>query len=406
MKKNFHILFLVFLSSAIALSPSFVVGKISGEREIEIRLEDILIVFLGFFWIAEFLIFKIKRIKKPPLLLPILAWLGIGLLSVLTNWVFFAFSLSRGFFYFLKEIEFFFLYFYFFYHLKKINDVKFLLNIWIVLAVINAGYIFYQIILKTGLGEYGAGAIGEWGAFPSGSFFLLLFIFLVNIFAYYYLSLDTSFFKKAVLGVFVFLPAVGVFSSASKTSFLALIFSFSLFIILLLIKKRSFKLLFLCVLTVLLLIFLLNLVLNNIVRTGRLTDVFSFGGIFESFYRGRILILNPFLQEIYDNPWYYYLIGQGKGFLHEAHNQFLRNFIEVGLIGEFIFIFLILQIITISGWSFLKSREPLKIGLSSGVLLATLTMLFFSFATEPFIVVKLSEVYWVFVAIAMAGLSL
>ena len=406
MKINLHIIFLIILSFAIAFSPSFVIGEISGGRKIEIRLEDILIVFLGLLWIAEFFYLKIKKVKKPPLLFPVLAWLSIGFLSVLTNWFFSTLSIDRGFFYFLKEVEFFFLYFYFFYHIKKINDVKFLLRIWLVLGAVNIGYVLYQVASGVSFGEYGAAAISEWGVFPTGSFFLILFIFFLNIFLYYYLNLNINIFKKIILGSFIFLLAVGVFASASKTNFLAFVFSIFLTTVLLLIKRRDFKLFAIIVLICILSGIFLVFVLNNIKTAPRLKDVFSLKSAFAAFIRTRINVMKIFWDDIINTPWYYYLIGRGKGFVHEAHNQFLRNFIEVGIIGSIIFFFLMLQIIFISARAFFKSNNHLSIGLSSGLLIATLVMLFFSFATEPFIVVKLSEAYWVFAAIEVAGLGL
>ena len=106
MKKIFQNFPLVILAAAIGLSPSFSAGEIAGGRVVEIRAEDILIVILGLVWIANFLISGRKKIEKPPLLLPILVWLGIGFFSLLTNWIFGNLDISRGFFYFLKEIEF------------------------------------------------------------------------------------------------------------------------------------------------------------------------------------------------------------------------------------------------------------------------------------------------------------
>ena len=77
-----NLIFLIILAMAIALFPSFSVGELSNGKAIEIRIEDILIVVLGLIWIRE--IIK-KKPEKPPLFWPILIWLGIGLISTLTN---------------------------------------------------------------------------------------------------------------------------------------------------------------------------------------------------------------------------------------------------------------------------------------------------------------------------------
>ncbi len=85
---------LILLVIAIAFSPSFSAGVIEGGRVVEIRVEDVLIVIFGLAWIAGFLISKKEKIKKPPLLLPILAWLGIGFFSILINWIFMNIGIS------------------------------------------------------------------------------------------------------------------------------------------------------------------------------------------------------------------------------------------------------------------------------------------------------------------------
>ena len=72
---------LILLAAAIGLSPSFSAGMLEGGRVIEIRVEDILIVILGLVWLSNFLISGRKKVEKPPLFLPILAWLGIGFLA-------------------------------------------------------------------------------------------------------------------------------------------------------------------------------------------------------------------------------------------------------------------------------------------------------------------------------------
>ena len=70
----FRVFSLILLAAAIALSPSFSFGSLPDGKAIEIRAEDILIMILGLIWIADFLISGRREIKKPPLLLPVLAW--------------------------------------------------------------------------------------------------------------------------------------------------------------------------------------------------------------------------------------------------------------------------------------------------------------------------------------------
>ena len=150
-KKNLP---LVVLAVAIALFPIFTAGKLSEGKIIELRVEDFLLLFFGLVWLADFFILKKTKIKKPLLFLPILFWLGISFASLLVNLIIGNTRLDLGFFYFLKEAEIFFLYFFVFSGIKSIKDSKFLVNIWILLGALNTGYVFYQIFTGNQMGEY------------------------------------------------------------------------------------------------------------------------------------------------------------------------------------------------------------------------------------------------------------
>ena len=405
----------ILLAAAIALSPSFSAGQITGGRVIEIRVEDILIVILGLVWMTNFLISGRKKIEKPPLLLPILAWLGVGFFSVLTNWILGNIGFSRGFFYFLKEVQFFFLYFYLFYHIRSLDSAKFIIKFWIFLGFINVGWVVYQIIASSEARYYyGPTAIAEPAAsFPSGGFFVLLFIFLFNILLYYFLNLKISIFKKAILIVATISPIIGIIGSGSRTGFLSFIFAILLSLFFFFLKKRNLKTFLSGVLIstiILILIFsFLSLVFEDSPRVSkRIGSVLEPASLFSTYLEGRIETTIGFLLgEALRGPSHLPFFGLGKGYLiGEAHNQYLRNFIETGVIGSIIFLILIFAIIKRAWQGFSKGKDQLSIGLSVGLLVATLTMLFISLATEVFTVVKPSEVYWFFAAITMAVFSI
>lgn len=402
------ILPLILIAGAIALSPSYSIGEIQGGREIEIRLEDIFIVVLGLVWIAGLVISR-KKIKKPPLFFPILICLGAGLVSVFTNWIFGNLNLSRGFFYFLKEIEFFIFYFYIFYHIKTLASAKFLVKLWLVLGLANVSYVIYQLVTKNykgGAYGYRPAAICEGGVFPTGAFFLLLFIFLFNIFLYYFLSLNISRLKKGFLGILSVSPMIGVFNSFSKTCILAggLVLVLTLFLFIL--RERNLKLCLIALILVFttgVLIFAFSQPLQN----ESILEIFSPSKTFYGFERQRLGVITETLSAALEKESYLLpIFGFGKGYVYEAHNQYVRNFIETGIIGSIAFLILIFAIIKKAFYGFLKNQDGFSVGLSAGLLMATLAMLFSSFATEPFIVVKVSEVYWFFAGLTLASLSL
>ena len=401
---------MVILAAAIALSPSFSAGEIAGGRVVEIRAEDILIVILGLVWLANFLISGRKKIEKPPLLLPILAWLGIGFFSVLTNWIFGNLDISRGFFYFLKEIEFFVIYFYVFYHIRSLDSAKFIIKIWILLGLVNVGWIIYQAFKGIHFyGEYGPGRFGEPGAaFPSGGFFLILFIFLFNILLYYYFKLNISNLKKGILIIGIVGLSTGVFSSGSRISFLGLIFALILSFLFYSFKKGFLKPFIISVLILVFMGIIFIFVSSKVPDIKRSLNLeYILAELTTTNPDSRLSIWKNQLSEFSNYPFAIFF-GLGKSVLlttDESHSQHVRNLIESGIIGSLIFLFLIFVIIKKSWQGFLSGESPFLIGLSGGLLVSTFAMLFISITAEAFVVVRIAEIYWFFAAITMAVLS-
>jgi len=191
-----------------------------------------------------------------------------------------------------------------------------------------------------------------------------------------------------------------------------LIFVFFFILFLMVIKKISKKL----ILTFFLIfLFLMSLFISVLIYSSegrsfmseqvRILDISSAESLVDNFTTGRLeYIKSDFQEVIKKNDYLLIFIGFGKGYVGEVHNQYLRNFIETGIIGSIIFLFLIFSILKESFRGFCKGKDSLKVALSAGLLTATFMMIFSSFATEPFIVVKPSEVYWFFAGITFVVL--
>jgi len=401
---------LILLAMAIALSPSFHIGSLSDGKAIEIRLEDIFIAVLGFVWIA-YLIFsgkKLDEFKKTPLFWPILILVGTGFLSTLVNLILGNIGGLRSFFYFLKEVEFFLFFFYVFYYLRNIKLAKIITGVWFVLLLLNVGYVFYQIIFPPLVGEYGTAAISEWGVFPTAAFFLLSFVFLINLYLYHFLKLDISIFKKGLLGGLVLSPAIGVFGTGSKAGLLALVFALILTIAFVFIRKTDLKMILplILILAVISVIFFVGVM--TVPRVKTMFYIFSPINMVKEFSRERLTPTYSVLKMAFEKslPYLLFTLGFGKSSVTEAHNQYVRNFVETGIIGSLAFLILIWLILKKSFKGFMKSKDSFAVGLSAGLLTATLTMLFLSLSAEVFIVVKPSELYWFFAGITMAVLTI
>lgn len=403
---------LFLLIAAIGLSPSFNFGYVPGTgRILEIRVEDILLLLFGSAWIMGLLASRKHAFIKPPLFGPILFWLSIGLFTTLLNLILSNIQAGRAFFYFLKEIEFFVLYVYIFYHIKSANTVKSLANFLLILALMNVGWVINQFAVgphAVGYGPYGPTAIVEPGApLPSGGFFLLLFIALINLFIYYYANLPFSKIKKVLLLIATLSPMLGVFSSGSRTSVLGLSLAIMLTPILYLIKRGNIK----AVVTTFLMLILLSGMFFYFIDSKQATRGYptNLSDIIAGLQGGRTWVWKNQINAFLENHPLYLIFGMGKSVspvYEESHSQYVRNFIETGVAGSLAFLFLIGAILKKAFQAFARSKDPLLIAFSGGLFVMTLVMLLLSIAAEVFLSVKIDEVYWSFVAIAMATLTL
>jgi hypothetical protein len=272
---------------------------------------------------------------------------------------------------------------------------------WFFFALINIFWLVYVFIFNIRWSIlYGPNIFSEpQGPFPSGGFFLLLFIFFFNLFIFYYSKLKILKIKKITILILCLLPALGTFWSGSMASTLGLFFSMSISIFLLYKDRINllsiFKISILGVLTFIILILSIQTlpVPQKIISSKKIIYEYTSGS---SNSRGGILKNN--LKIILSSPLSLII---GVGIKGEAHSQYMRVILERGIIGLFLFFWLIWSILNISYNGFKEREDLFKKGLSAGLFIATITMLVMSIPNDPFMVVKIAEVYWFFNAITM-----
>ena len=405
----------VLLLGSIMLFPSFILGAMSSGKTIELRIEDFLLVFFGLAGLIYFLVSGKFKIKKPPFFVPILVWMLSQFFGVLLNILFgnliFA---DRAWFYFFKEVEIAFLYFFVFYNLESIKSVKIVTRFILLFTTFNVAYVFYQIISHKEMGEYKGittAALCEYGIFPTGAFFVLLFIFLTIFSIFYYNNTGNKLWKKILVSLVAVSPVVGVFGSGSKTDFMALFVS-SIFIFLMFffgrrvpIKKIIFTTFFAIIIFS---VFFMYSAANIELATQRITDIFGFDKLFSSYKADRLSYLGPDLKSIiykFGQQPLFILFGFGVGYITEAHNQFLRNFSEIGIIGSVAFLGMIYFMLKMGLTVFLRNKDAFSATAGASIFVLTLAMMVFSFASDPFFSVKTATTYWFFMAINAAVLS-
>jgi len=410
MKEKILYIYLFLLIAAIAFSPRFPLGVISDGRKIDIRAEDILILggaMVGLFFLWR----KIKnkeRIEQPPFFVPILCVILWGFFSISLNLFFGNLKLDKAVFYFGKEIEFFLLYFLVFYSIKDLKTNLFLQKIWLLFATLNVLWIFYVIFTNSkNYIYYGANTFAEpRGPFPSGGFFLMLFLLLFGLFIFYYNSLEFSKHPKIFLSILSYLPIVGIVASGSRASAVGFFSALFIFLVLQMLNGINFykflKILFFISLAIIVFygsVFLLS-IKKDIVSIERVIDVENMK-LEYSFNKkdSRLIIMTKNFFEVVENKKNFFL---GKGVYGEAHSQYARVILERGIIGFFLFLWLVGSILLTSWKKFQTAENNFIKGLSAISIVATIVMLVMAIPNDSFMVVKIAEVYWFIVGMSAA----
>ena len=415
-KDLLKILSIIILVIAIGLSPRFSVGHLASGRSIDLRAEDFVLLFFGIFWLINIFKSGIRSVAKPPLFLPILAWLGLGLFSLVVNIFFDGLDAQKGFFFFLKGVEYFFLFFYVFYHIKNVDTAKFAIDLWIIIGALHANWIIMELLSGSKITYfYGPTTLIEpGGTSPGGGFLLLIFIFLFNILIYYYLNLPIPIFQKILLSVVIISPVIGVISSGSRGIFAGLVAAMFASLFLAVSRKLFLRFLFLSLLALALVVVVFSF--SQSLVLGRLFNVSEVKkNLDPSFEFSRPAIWKQQLNDTLKpttllQSAFRFTFGRGKAValngIGESHNQYIRNFVETGIIGSMVFLFLLYLIIKESLYIFFKSKDPFLIGVGAGLFSSTVVMMVIALFAESFIVVKTNEPYWFFAALTFALMNI
>lgn len=408
-------IFLILLIAAICFSPRFSLGYLPlTQRSIDIRAEDIILALGLFFSGISFLARGKSSFKTPPLFWPIFSWVVFGFFSILVNALIYRINVGLFFFYFLKELEFFVLYFLVFSWINTLQKNVSLLKYWILFYVVNIGWLVYVFLNKVNWSSYyGPNIFSEpKGPFPSGGFFLMLFIFLFNLYLFYFQQKPYSHPKKLLLLFLCAGPALGVLASGSFTAIVGLSFSLALSLFIYFFHSIGpVRLIQICLIMLLASVIVIGAIgildIGIKISKKKLLYEYVLGDPASRIASGdaisRIGIFKYHLATIANGPIINFFIG--RGIVGEAHSAYMRVFLERGIIGLGLFAFLIYSVL-ITCWRHIKANvNPYAKSLCLGLLVATFTMLVMAVPNDVFSIVKLDEVYWFFAAMAMAAIK-
>ena len=392
---------LYILIFSMLLSPEFIVGmtQTSTGRGVTLRMDDFLIVVIGFSWIARMAINKeLGLFLKTPLNKPIGFYLTICLVSTLIG----AFSgrvdLKTGFFYVLKYFEYVIIFFMVSNHLRERRQLR--NYVWAMLLTCAVVSVIGMVNVPAG--ERGSapfeGEVGEPNTFGG------YLVFMICICAGLYLATD-SFRNQLICAFLILLFSVPLFYTQSRSSYLAAIPAVLSFIWL--SKKRYW------VLPVILLIGLLLPYIAPHPAKERVTytftqgrdrkDVVSIAGVkLDTSTSARLVSWQEAIEDLGEHP----ILGYGVTGYKFVDAQYVRVAAETGLVGLVIFLFLMAIIFRESIRVQKDAKDPFNRGLAIGFVAGFIGLLFHAIGANTFIIVRIMEPFWFVTAMVMAIPSL
>ena len=394
------ILFIVsFASSQIALyililsmllGPEIVVGATGGGslgRGATLRVDDFILVIIGFSWLARMAIYKeLGLFLRTPLNKPIAFYIIASLISTLIGALMGRVSLKTGFFFVLKYFEYMVVYFMVVNHLHDKKQVRHFLWALLLTCVIVS---FLGIAQIPGGGRVSApfeGEVGEPNTF--GGYLVFMMAITIGLF------LTTNSMRDRLIyggiSVISFIPLLFTQSRASYLAFFPMLLVFVW-----LSEKRK-----LIIVSLLFIGLLLPLAAPQKVRD-RISYTFTqryhpgqhvqIGDIrLDTSTSARLKSWKTALKDTVKHP----IIGFGVTGYHFIDAQYPRVLVETGIVGMISFILLIWAIFKLGNTVFWGTSDIFHRGLSMGFLAGFIGLLVHAIGSNTFIIVRIMEPFW------------
>lgn len=389
---------IILLLIAISISPRIPVGELSHGKNIDIRIEDILLIFLLFGW---FLRFKYRPLKKSPFLKPIFLYLVISVLSTSTGvfleWI----DLTEGTFFLLKEVEYFFIFLLIANNIVSRKQVGWLMIVWLAIGIVDFIWKAGQLILGIPFLGYGPDSPFEtYAGVQSGAAPLYPLAISISLLGHTGLAANTGLMGLILLfSISLILAAKrsfiwGAGGGLAVTGLLSVIH----------MKKGSHILKMSCIGICFLVISYFSIPSFFPEFTGHSRLIYSESHVVDFRERveiGKYSLQNSFLR----NP----LLGVGKGSFPTpgaTHNFYVRILCDVGIIGFSIFMWLWV-LLWRNIFSFYKSAsDRMYRAIALSWMFVTLFVGIANFFGEYLLTVRPAESYWFISGMAVGVMNL
>ncbi len=386
---------LYILIFSMLLSPEIIVGTTAGAslgRGVTLRVDDFVILIIGFSWLAKMAINKqLGLFLKTPLNKPIGFYIIVCLISTLLGTIFGTVSLKTGFFFVLKYFEYMFIFFMVANHLQTKKQVKNYLWAMLITCIIVSIIGIAQI---PGGGRVSApfeGGVGEPNTFGG------YLVFMICIATGLFLTATSRTSQLIYVGL-VLLFVIPLVYTQSRTSYLASIPAMLAFVWL--SEKRNWVLMVLVVIAALLPFIAPKALKERVAYTfteERDRGIEISGVKLDTSTSARLMSWMNVATHWMKRPVFGFGVT-GYGFVDA---QYFRVLIETGLLGLITFFLLISRIFGQTYRILKKNPEPFEKGLCMGFLAGFVGLLFHGIGANTFIIVRIMEPFWFVLAMVI-----
>jgi len=382
-------LFIIVFS--MLLGPEFNVGGLSNQgtlgRGVTLRINDFVLVVVGFGWLARMAIDKrLGLFLKTPLNMPIALYTLVCVLSSALGTVMDRVAIKSTFFFVLKYFEYMFVYFMVVNHLRTRRDME--LFLWAMLATCVIASLA-GIAQIPGGGRITAPFEGDQGEPNTFGGYLVFMIALVSG-----LLVHTASWRRRLgLGLIIALALAPLLHTGSRGSYLGLVGAMGMLVLLTRRKALALGVAGLGLAAVLLLApdIARERVEFTFEQGKARADVEEVMGVkLDTSSSERIKSWKDVAVDVLEHP----ILGYGVTGYKFIDGQYFRVVIETGLVGLALFAFLLVRAWVVAQGVFFRARDALERGLCMGFLAGFAGMLVHALSANTFIIGRIMEPFW------------
>lgn len=382
---------LYILIFSMLFSPEIIVGQIAARstlaRGVTLRLDDFLLLVIGISWFARTAFRKdFGLLRYSPINKPILLFLFAVIISTVWGYLNGLVWPKAGFFYALKIMEFFMVYFMTVNLVKDRRHVRNLVVALILVCVLVSIYGIAQIPLGDRVTAPFEGKVGEPNTFGGYLVFMLSLIICIAL-----AHNDSRVRWGMVPLLFIIVPLLFSFSRSSMVAFAGMYLALLAFS-----PRKGIIILGLIFMVVAAPVLLPQKVKERVTYTwkrSRATEplqVTAFGIVLDSSTSQRIISYRQVSKDWIKHP----ILGYGMTGYQFMDAQFPRVLAETGLVGLIIFLWMLYSIFRVAHRTYKEAKTPLFRGLGLGLTVGLCALAVHGLGTNTFLIVRIMEPFW------------